>query len=76
MGKLVHQGAELRSRCLAGKNGDPAAIAHTQRGCDGVLELKPDALGLGEGDQTIAERANLSRGAIGEGGKLGCRLSL
>ncbi len=70
MRELVNKGAELLGWCLSGKDGDPAAVAHAQRGCDGFLELKLDALGGGEVDQAFAVLANFAGGALGELRKL------
>ena len=65
--ELVNEGAEKSSAgCLSGKNGDLPAVAHAQRGCDGFLELKLDALGNDEVEQAFAVLAYLSGRALGE----------
>ena len=69
--ELVHQGAELLGRCLARKQSNPAAVAHPQSGCDGVLELKRYPLRGGEVNEAFPVLSSVAPGALGESGKLG-----
>ena len=66
----MNQSSKLLRRCLTGKDGDLAAVAHPQCGRDGLLELKLDALDVDEVDQAFAILAYLSGGALGEPEKL------
>ncbi len=66
MRELVNKGAELLGGCLSGKNGNLAAVAHAQRGCNRFLELKLDALTRDEVDQALAVPADFAGGPRGE----------
>jgi hypothetical protein len=48
--ELVNQGAELLGWLLPGEDGDLAAVAQAQRGCDCLFEFKLDALTRDEVD--------------------------
>ena len=66
----MNQSRKFLCRCLTGKDGDLAAVAHPQCGRDGIFELKLDALGNDEVEQAFAVLAYLSGSALGELGKL------
>jgi hypothetical protein len=51
VGEFMDKRAELLGCTLTGKDGDSPAVAHPQRWCDALLELKPNALGRDEVEQ-------------------------